>query len=55
MPKGKGKETIHAVMHDYKAGDLHSGSTHGPAVKNRKQAIAIAINESKPKQFSGRK
>jgi hypothetical protein len=28
-------------------GALHSGSKGGPMVTNRKQAIAIAINEAK--------
>ena len=34
------------VMHEYKAGTLHSGSKTGPTVTNRKQAIAIALSES---------
>jgi hypothetical protein len=34
------------VMHEFKAGTLHSGSPKGPKVKNRKQAIAIALSES---------
>ena len=33
------------VMHKFKAGKLHSGSKSGPAVKNRKQAIAIMMSE----------
>lgn len=49
MPKGKGKATIKAVMKEFKAGKLRSGSKQGPKVKNAKQAIAIAISESKPK------
>jgi hypothetical protein len=35
------------VMHKFKAGELHSGSKHGPAVKNRKQAIAIMLSEKR--------
>jgi hypothetical protein len=35
------------VMHKFKHGTLHSGSKHGPAVKNRKQAIAIMMSEKK--------
>lgn len=34
------------VMKEYKAGELHSGSKTGPAVTNRKQAVAIALSES---------
>ena len=42
---------IGKVMHEYKAGSLHSGKG-GPVVKSRKQAVAIAMsqaNMSKPK------
>lgn len=35
------------TMHEYKAGSLHSGSKKGPVVKNRKQAIAIAMSEKR--------
>ena len=34
-------------MHEFKEDKLHSGSKKGPVVKKEKQAIAIAINESK--------
>ena len=34
----------HVVMKEYKRGTLHSGS--GAKVKNRKQAIAIAMSEA---------
>jgi hypothetical protein len=34
------------VMHEYKAGELHSGSKSGPAVTSKKQAIAIAMSEA---------
>lgn len=39
-----GKEKVGVVMGEYKRGTLHSGS--GQIVKNRKQAIAIAMSES---------
>ncbi|HET8688167.1 MAG TPA: DUF6496 domain-containing protein, partial [Methanosarcina sp.] len=39
------KNKVTAVMKEYKRGTLHSGS--GAIVRNRKQAIAIAISESK--------
>ena len=46
MPKsGESQdETIERVMHAYKEGELKTRS--GDKVKNRKQAIAIALNES---------
>jgi len=37
-------------MEEFKAGKLHSGSKKGPKVTNPKQAIAIAISESKKKR-----
>jgi hypothetical protein len=53
MPQGKkpttksGKQAkVHRVMGEFKRGQLRSGSKHGPQVKNRKQAIAIAMSES---------
>jgi hypothetical protein len=39
------KETIERVMHEYKHGELRSG-TSGQKVKNRKQAVAIALSEA---------
>jgi hypothetical protein len=35
------------VMHEYKAGQLRSGSKKGPVVRNRRQAIAIALNSAR--------
>lgn len=34
------------VMHEWKAGTLHSGKG-GPVVKSQKQAIAIALSEQR--------
>ena len=34
------------VMHEFKAGSLHSGKG-GKVVKSRKQAIAIALSEAR--------
>jgi ribosomal protein L21E len=36
---------IGKVMHEYKAGSLHSGKG-GPVVKSRKQAVAIAMSQA---------
>lgn len=38
---------VHKVMHEFKHGELHSGSKHGPKVKSRPQAIAIALSEQR--------
>ena len=35
------------VMHKFKHGELNSGSSSGPKVKNRKQAIAIMLSEKR--------
>lgn len=35
------------VMHKFKHGELHSGSKHGPVVKNPKQAVAIMYSEKR--------
>lgn len=34
-------------MHEFKRGQLHSGSKSGPKVKSRKQAVAIALSEAR--------
>jgi hypothetical protein len=39
------KETVERVMHEYKHGELRSG-TSGQKVKSRKQAVAIALSEA---------
>lgn len=44
-PKGKAK--IKKVMEEWETGQLHSGSKHGPVVKNQKQAVAIALSEAR--------
>ena len=41
----KGKRKVHKVMKEYKQGKLKSGS--GKKVQNRKQAVAIALNEAR--------
>ena len=38
---------VSTVMREYKRGTLKSGSKKGPVVKNRKQAVAIALSEQR--------
>lgn len=47
-PKTKAgkKAKVEKVMHEYKHGELHSGSKRGPKVASRKQAIAIALSQA---------
>lgn len=45
----KAQKKIGKVMGEYKAGTLHSGKG-GKVVTNPKQAIAIAISESKKRK-----
>lgn len=42
----KGAAKVAKVMHEWGEGKLHSGSKHGPEVKNQKQAVAIAMHEA---------
>lgn len=48
MPKD-----VAGVMHEFKHGQLHSGSKTGKKVTSRKQAIAIAMSEQR-QQGKGR-
>ena len=48
----KAQKKVAKVMHEFKAGTLNSGSKKGPKVKNRKQAIAIALSEASRKPRS---
>jgi hypothetical protein len=42
MPK-----SMSGVMDEFKGDHLHSGSSGGPVVRNRKQAIAIGLSEQR--------
>jgi len=42
----KGGLKVHKVMKEYKQGSLKSGGS-GKKVKNRKQAVAIALSEAR--------
>ena len=46
-PMTKAKAKVKKVMHEFKEGKLHSGSKKGPKVTKPKQAIAIALSESR--------
>ena len=48
--ESKAKKKIEKVMHEFKEGELHSGSKKGPKVTSRKQAVAIALSESRKKK-----
>ena len=41
------KKKVKRVMKEFKEGTLRSGSKTGKKVKNRKQAIAIAMSEGR--------
>ena len=42
---GKGRAKVSKVMHEYKTGELKSGS--GKKLTNRKQAVAVALSEAR--------
>jgi len=41
------QQKVAKVMHEYKEGKLHSHDKNGPLVTTRKQAVAIALSESR--------
>lgn len=41
------KSKIKKVMHEFKKGELHSGSKKGKVITGRKQAVAIALSEAR--------
>jgi hypothetical protein len=47
MAKKKKKSKVERVLHEFKEGELHSGSKKGPMVKSHKQAVAIALSEAR--------
>lgn len=47
LKKPKAKKKIEKVMHEWKEGELHSGSKEGPKVSSQKQAVAIALSEAR--------
>ena len=55
MGKRRKRGKVEKVMHEYKHGELHSGSKHGPMVMDRRQAVAIAMSEAKMSNRKRRK
>jgi hypothetical protein len=55
MPKESAgqKKTVERVMHEYKHGELESGS--GKKVKSKKQAIAIGLKEAGASKYQSKK
>ena len=47
MNKTAQKAKVAKVMREFKAGTLNSGSSRGPVVTGRKQAVAIAMSQAK--------
>ena len=47
MKKAAKKKKVAKVMKEFKAGTLNSGSSIGPVVTNRRQAVAIALSQAK--------
>jgi hypothetical protein len=47
MNKAAKKAKVAKVMKEFKAGTLNSGSSKGPIVKSKKQAVAIALSSAK--------
>ena len=47
MKKTAKKKKVAKVMKEFKSGTLNSGSSTGPVVTNRRQAVAIALSQAK--------
>ncbi len=43
----KKPKKVEKVMKEFKENKLHSGSKKGPVVKEKKQAVAIALSEAR--------
>lgn len=47
--KAKSNNKINKTMTEFGKGELYAGSKKGPVVDNKKQAIAIALNQARKK------
>ena len=47
LSKARRAQKVRQTMHEFRVGTLHSGSKKGPTVRNRKQAIAIALSQAR--------
>ena len=47
MATGMKRTKIARTMHEWGQGKLHSGSKKGPKVTSQKQAVAIALSQSR--------
>ena len=46
----KGTDKVKKVMGEFKRGELRSGSKKGPVVKDKRQALAIGLNEQRARE-----
>jgi len=47
VEKVLGSEKVATTLREFKRGKLRSGSSKGPKVKSRKQAVAIALSQAR--------
>jgi len=45
--KARDRGKVAKVMREFKEGSLHSGSKKGPVIKDKQQAIAVALSEQR--------
>ncbi len=55
MKKAARKRKAQKVMHEFKHGQLRSGSKKGPRVTDRSQAIAIMMSQTGQSKKKGKK
>jgi hypothetical protein len=47
LSKERRREKVRQTLHEFKAGTLHSTSKQGPLVRNKRQALAIAMSQAR--------